>query len=926
MARIPTAIEGGLGNLTAQAVNLGAPKPRFGAPVAGAQGPLGGIVGSALQGFASAGLAAGGAVADMATQIQIETNERDAKNADLEYSRRIRSLMFGDGTTDNPGFYGLQGQSAVDAFGETQASLASMREEIAGTLKSERARQMFTDASNVRMDQELQRATVHSFKSDKAASMDASEARVNEFKDDAVARYTDPKAVVQSKNLGVAEVINFWRDQGAADETVKTKAGEFTTEFHSSIVERHLAGGDYLAAQAYFDSNLEEIDGRQHAAILEDIARETTSSTSGLRREMREHITALNSGTQARGLFALQAAVDDTPLGMNDAFDNLRQDLLDAISDQPIVAAHMRLPPGEVGDLLATFRARMSSADPAIRPSIDELRRFEKIQKAHAAQSKMFADGDGLAVAANNGLVPPLQPLNFNDPASIAARVQQADTASEIYQMDIPPFLNAEVDGLVSTITGEDEAEPPLIDEVSAILRNIHEGLGESNAAFMVRDLIDKKHPEIALALQTAPERPELAAEIIKGGRFLSKNTEFTPRNDEKMTGAAAVFGDLFTPDTLAARDDIMAAAAGLYALRAANKGETEFDASLYEEAISDVLGGTVDHNGRTNVPPFPGMEQADFDAVMAGVANTTLIDEHGELPKFTNGEDFTADMLQSSIWRDEGQLVSTSMDGTYNILIPGVGYVMNGSQTAPYELNLRNVIEGESGAETFLFSDTDLPRSMALGVFEERQTVRGLISELEAAVGVREPIVTEGGPGGVIPRRRPERLDISMSRSKGFTAAAEVAGLDKIPSKMYRDTENIPTIGIGFNLVRSGAREMIEGLGYNYAEVVSGKQEITQSDAVALYQRDYATAQEDARAIVPDFDNLDFARKTVLTDMAFNLGRKRLAGFERMLAAIAAGDWDLAADEAQDSKWFKQVGRRGPRNVEVLRTGEIKG
>ncbi len=452
MARIPTATEGGLGNIAAQAVKLQRPTPRFGTPVAGAAQAMGGLVGQAMQRFAQTGVAASGAMMDIATQIQIETNEREAKTADLAYSSRVRAMMFGDGTPENPGFYGLQGQNAVDAFGETQASLASIRDEVASTIKSKRARQMFSDASAVRMDQEIQRATVHSFKAGKDANEDASVARVSEFRDDAVARFNDPKAVKQSKELGVAEVANFWQDQGALDETVATKVGEFTTEFHSSIIKRHLAGGDYLAAQAYFDNNISEIDGRSHAAILEDIARETTSNNAGLRREMREHITALNLGTQAQGLLELQAAVDATPVGINGAFDNLRQDLLDAITDQPIVAAQMKLPPGEVGDFLVTFRARMSYSDPAIRPSIDELRQFEKIKKAHAAQAKMFADGDGLAVAAQNGLIDPLQPLDFNDPASIATRVQAADTASEIYQMDKKQISSKHILGLFSEI------------------------------------------------------------------------------------------------------------------------------------------------------------------------------------------------------------------------------------------------------------------------------------------------------------------------------------------------------------------------------------------------------------------------------------------------------------------------------------------
>lgn len=66
-----------------------------------------------------------------------------------------------------------------------------------------------------------------------------------------------------------------------------------------------------------------------------------------------------------------------------------------------------------------------------------------------------------------------------------------------------------------------------------------------------------------------------------------------------------------------------------------------------------------------------------------------------------------------------------------------------------------------------------------------------------------------------------------------------------------------------------------------------------------------------------------DDVRTRVLIDLCFNMGIATLSSFKNTLAAVARKDWDAAADGLQASKWFKQVGKRGPRIVQMLRTGK---
>ena len=75
----------------------------------------------------------------------------------------------------------------------------------------------------------------------------------------------------------------------------------------------------------------------------------------------------------------------------------------------------------------------------------------------------------------------------------------------------------------------------------------------------------------------------------------------------------------------------------------------------------------------------------------------------------------------------------------------------------------------------------------------------------------------------------------------------------------------------------------------------------------------------EDLRLIFSKFDELSEARQHCLIDMRFNLGPGGFRSFKRMIGAVEAGDFEAAAIQMQDSKWFSQVGRRAARLVEMM-------
>lgn len=118
---------------------------------------------------------------------------------------------------------------------------------------------------------------------------------------------------------------------------------------------------------------------------------------------------------------------------------------------------------------------------------------------------------------------------------------------------------------------------------------------------------------------------------------------------------------------------------------------------------------------------------------------------------------------------------------------------------------------------------------------------------------------------------------------------------------KPYRCTAGYLTVGVGRNLDANG---------------------ISRDEALYLLDNDIAQCIGQLRAALPWFEKEDAIRQRALIDLAFNLGTPGLLKFKNTLAAWARGDHDGAARGLEKSLWYRQVGRRGPRIVHMVRTG----
>lgn len=126
---------------------------------------------------------------------------------------------------------------------------------------------------------------------------------------------------------------------------------------------------------------------------------------------------------------------------------------------------------------------------------------------------------------------------------------------------------------------------------------------------------------------------------------------------------------------------------------------------------------------------------------------------------------------------------------------------------------------------------------------------------------------------------------------------------------EIYLDHLGLPTFGIGA-LVKEHDPEYGLPVGTPVSE-----ERVRQR-----FNLDIAVTLEDCLRLYPDFDELPEEAQLVIANMCFNLGYPRLSKFKGMKAGVDARDWNRAADEMVDSKWFDQVPNRAKRLVKRIR------
>jgi lysozyme len=126
----------------------------------------------------------------------------------------------------------------------------------------------------------------------------------------------------------------------------------------------------------------------------------------------------------------------------------------------------------------------------------------------------------------------------------------------------------------------------------------------------------------------------------------------------------------------------------------------------------------------------------------------------------------------------------------------------------------------------------------------------------------------------------------------------------------VYNDHLGYPTFGIG-HLVTDDDPESGQDVGTSVSE----------ERVREAFEQDVLSVIKDCNKLYDDFDELPEEAQQIIANMMFNLGRTRLSKFRGMKRGVDAKDWNAAADEMVDSRWYRQVTNRADRLVQRMRS-----
>ncbi len=129
---------------------------------------------------------------------------------------------------------------------------------------------------------------------------------------------------------------------------------------------------------------------------------------------------------------------------------------------------------------------------------------------------------------------------------------------------------------------------------------------------------------------------------------------------------------------------------------------------------------------------------------------------------------------------------------------------------------------------------------------------------------------------------------------------------------EIYLDHLGYPTFGIGHLVTKHD-----EEYGWSVGTDVDVER------VREVFEEDVQTVLSDCKKLYHNFYDLPEEVQLIIANMMFNMGYTRLSKFKNMKLSVDARNWDVAADEMVDSKWYYQVPNRAERLVERMRNIE---
>lgn len=230
-------------------------------------------------------------------QHQEKAAELQATNAETEFEKSATSALYGTeaeaqlggaggsagagaGGADqslapheaNPnlpqeGLLNARGLKAVEASGHTLDYLTTRRQEIADALPNDRARQLFLQSTNGRLEAYHRTIEQHTAQQNEAAAVVGLKARQEMAVNDIANNYADPVALTSN----VAAVDQRIRALQLSPEAGDAQVQAWHQQAYSTVLQQHLADKDWKGAQDFYSTHKADLgaQGTQFAHAID---------------------------------------------------------------------------------------------------------------------------------------------------------------------------------------------------------------------------------------------------------------------------------------------------------------------------------------------------------------------------------------------------------------------------------------------------------------------------------------------------------------------------------------------------------------------------------------------------------------------------------------------------------------------------------
>ena len=127
--------------------------------------------------------------------------------------------------------------------------------------------------------------------------------------------------------------------------------------------------------------------------------------------------------------------------------------------------------------------------------------------------------------------------------------------------------------------------------------------------------------------------------------------------------------------------------------------------------------------------------------------------------------------------------------------------------------------------------------------------------------------------------------------------------------NEIYLDHLGYETFGIG-HLVKYSDEEYGWSVGTDVSE----------ERVREVFEEDVQTVLSDCEKLYVQWEHLPEEVQLIVANMMFNMGYTRLSKFKGMKRGVDSRNWEEAADEMVDSRWYRQVTNRAERLVKRMR------